>query len=144
MIRKVVIANRGEIAVRVACTLREMGIHAAGVFTQPDRDALHAITADEAHEISSYLSVDDIVDAARRCGADAIHPGYGFLSENAALPRACDAAGIVFIGPQAETIRKMGDKLESKRTMRAAGVPVVPSWSSTPGDSDFPVLVKAV
>src|SRR5438093_5601791 len=143
-IHKVLIANRGEIAIRIAYTLREMGIEAVVVFTEADEHALHARLAGEAHAITSYLDIAEIIRAAKAAGADAIHPGYGFLSENAALSAACEEAGIVFIGPTPDTIRRMGDKLESKRLMEAAGVPVVPTWNGTPPDSEYPVLVKAV
>ncbi len=143
MIRKVLIANRGEIAIRISCTLREMGIEADAVFTAADESALHARLAKEAHLIASYLDVDEILRAAKDASADAIHPGYGFLSENAALSAACEKAGIVFIGPAPETIRRMGDKLESKRVMQNARVPVVPTWDGEPPDSEYPVLVKA-
>jgi acetyl-CoA carboxylase biotin carboxylase subunit len=144
MIRKVLIANRGEIAVRICRTLREMAIQSVAVFTEPDADALHVRTADESRPIASYLDVQGIVRTAKDSGADAIHPGYGFLSENAALADACGQASIAFIGPQPATIRAMGDKLESKRMMERAGVPIVPVWNETPRESEFPVLVKAV
>ncbi|PYR97525.1 MAG: acetyl-CoA carboxylase biotin carboxylase subunit [Acidobacteria bacterium] len=143
MIRKVLIANRGEIAIRISYTLREMGIEAAVVFTAVDEGALHQRLAKEAHLIASYLDVAQIIRAAKNAAADAIHPGYGFLSENAALSAACDEAGIIFIGPAAETISGMGDKLESKRLMQEAHVPVVPTWNGEPPDSEYPVLVKA-
>src|SRR5262249_6858461 len=143
MVRKVLIANRGEIAIRISYTLREMGIEAAAVFTAPDEGALHARLAKEAHLVTSYLDIDEMIRIAKDAAADAIHPGYGFLSENAALSAACAQAGIVFIGPLPETIRRMGDKLESKRVMREAGVPVVPIWEGEPPDSEYPVLVKA-
>ena len=144
MIRKVLIANRGEIAVRICHTLREMGIVSAGVFTEADKNSLHTRYADESCHIESYLDADEIVRTAAECGADAIHPGYGFLSENPVLATICEAAGITFIGPKPETIRSMADKLESKRIMQMAGIPIVPAWDSTPSESDFPVLVKAV
>src|SRR2546427_795071 len=143
MIRKVLIANRGEIAIRISYTLREMGIDAAAVFTAADEGALHARLAREAHLVISYLDIDEMIRTATDAAADAVHPGYGFLSENAALSAACAEAGIVFIGPAPETIRKMGDKLESKRVMQEAGVPVVPIWAGEPPDSEYPVLVKA-
>src|SRR2546427_1336038 len=143
MIRKVLIANRGEIAIRISYTLREMGIDAAAVFTAADEGALHARLAREAHLVTSYLDIDEMIRTATDAAADAIHPGYGFLSENAALSAACAKAGIVFIGPAPETIRRMGDKLESKRVMQEAGVPVVPIWQGEPPDSEYPVLVKA-
>ena len=143
MIRKVLIANRGEIAIRISYTLREMGIDAAAVFTAADEGALHARLAREAHLVISYLDIDEMIRTAKDAAADAIHPGYGFLSENAALSAACAQAGIVFIGPLPETIRRMGDKLESKRVMQQAGVPVVPIWEGEPPDCEYPVLVKA-
>ena len=144
MIGKVLIANRGEIAIRVGHTLREMGIKTVAVFTEPDQDALHTRSADEARVIGSYLDAEAIVRAARESGADAIHPGYGFLSENAGFSALCETNGITFIGPTPQTIRAMGDKLESKRVMQKAGVPVVPKWDEKPPASEFPVLVKAV
>src|SRR5262245_40868396 len=144
MIRTVLVANRGEIAIRIFHTLREMGIRSVAVFTEPDQNALHVRTADESHPIESYLNVQSIVDLAKQCGADAIHPGYGFLSENAGFAEACEEAGITFIGPRPDTIRTMGDKLASKRLMEKAGVPVVPVFTQPPPESEFPVLVKAV
>jgi acetyl/propionyl-CoA carboxylase alpha subunit len=144
MIHKVLIANRGEIAIRISYTLREMGIQTVSVFSEPDRHALHLGHADDSREISSYLDAKEIVGVAEESGADAIHPGYGFLSENPSLAEECAHAGIIFVGPQPETIRTMGDKLESKRIMQNAGVPVVPAWNGDPPASEFPVLVKAV
>src|SRR2546428_5758264 len=144
MIRKVLIANRGEIAIRISHTLREMGIERVAVFTDPDENALHVHLADEAHAVSSYLDAQEIVRKAKECGADAIHPGYGFLSENADFSAACEESGIIFIGPRPQTIRAMGDKLEAKRLMQRAGVLVVPTWDSNPPQPEYPVLVKAV
>jgi acetyl/propionyl-CoA carboxylase alpha subunit len=144
MIRRVLVANRGEIAIRIFHTLREMEIDSVAVFTAADAGALHVRLADRSLRIESYLDADAIVGAAQQTGAEAIHPGYGFLSENPSLSAACEAAGVVFIGPRTDTIRRMGDKLESKRIMREAGVPVVPSWEGTPPTAEFPVLVKAV
>jgi len=143
MMRKVLIANRGEIAIRISHTLREMRIQTAAVFTEPDKDSLHTRAADEALLISSYLDSQEIMRTAKDCGADAIHPGYGFLSESPALSAACDEARIVFIGPRPDTIRTMGDKVQSKRLMQKAGVPVVPIWDGDPPAPEFPVLVKA-
>jgi acetyl-CoA carboxylase biotin carboxylase subunit len=144
MIRKVLIANRGEIAIRIGYTLREMDIPTVAVFTEPDQKALHVLLADEAYAIHSYLDAQELVRVARECGADAIHPGYGFLSENPTFSEVCEAAGITFIGPRPQTIRAMGDKLESKRVMQSAGVPIVPTWNENPPSNEFPVLVKAV
>src|SRR5437016_5071470 len=135
MIQKVLIANRGEIAIRVVRTLQEMGLQTVAVFNEPDKDALHTKITGEAIAIRSYLDTDEIVSAACGCKADAIHPGYGFLSENPSLSAACEKAGIIFIGPRPDTIRTMGDKIESKRVMEKAGVPVVPSWTTAPPES---------
>jgi acetyl/propionyl-CoA carboxylase alpha subunit len=124
MFRKVLIANRGEIAVRVIRTLREMNIRSVAVYSDADRTALHVRMADEAERIGpaasseSYLRIDRILDAARSHGAEAIHPGYGFLSENAEFAAACEDAGIVFIGPSAASIRAMGSKTAARRWCR--------------------------
>ena len=132
MFRKVLIANRGEIAVRVIRTLREMGICSVAVYSDADRAALHVRMADEAAHVGpspsseSYLRIDRILDAARAHRAEAIHPGYGFLSENADFAAGVRAAGIVFIGPSADTIRKMGSKTAAREVAIAAGAPVVP------------------
>jgi acetyl-CoA/propionyl-CoA carboxylase biotin carboxyl carrier protein len=158
MFDTVLIANRGEIAVRIAATLRDLGVRSVAVYSDADLGARHVAAADEALRIGpaaaaeSYLNVAAIVAAARACGAQAIHPGYGFLSENPAFARACAAGGIVFIGPGPEAIEAMGDKIHAKQTVSAAGVPVVPGRSE-PGLSDeevaaaarevgFPVLLK--
>jgi acetyl-CoA carboxylase biotin carboxylase subunit len=155
--RKVLVANRGEIAVRITRTLREMGIVAVGVYSDADRAALHVRTSDEAYPIGpapaaeSYLRVDAIIDVARRSGCDAIHPGYGFLSENPALPEACERAGIVFIGPPASAMRAMGNKTAARDTMSAAGVPIIPGGPCESADEataaatriGFPVMLKA-
>ncbi|MFE0380945.1 biotin carboxylase N-terminal domain-containing protein [Streptomyces inhibens] len=133
----VLIANRGEIAVRVIRTLRALGIRSVAVFSDADADARHVREADTAVRIGpapaaeSYLSVERLLDAAARTGAQAIHPGYGFLAENAAFARACADAGLVFIGPSAEAIELMGDKIRAKETVRSAGVPVVPGSSGS-------------
>lgn len=132
MIKKVLVANRGEIAVRIIRTSREMGISTVAVFSGPDRKSLHVRHADEAYYIGpaasseSYLNIDKIIDVAKKSGADAIHPGYGFLSENASFSDRCKREGLIFIGPPASAISQMGDKITSRHTMIEAGVPVVP------------------
>ena len=159
MFGKLLVANRGEIACRVMRTARRLGIRTAAVFSDADVGALHVRVADEALRIGpapardSYLSIDAVVAAARACGADAVHPGYGFLSENAAFAEACAAAGIAFVGPPAAAIRAMGDKAASKALMEKAGVPVVPGYHGAAQDDatlaaaaariGYPVLVKA-
>jgi len=155
--RKVLVANRGEIAVRVTRTLREMGIGAVAVYSEADRASLHVRVADEAYPIGpapaaeSYLRVEKIVAVARQAGCDAIHPGYGFLSENPALPEACERAGIVFIGPPASAMRAMGSKTAARDKMSAAGVPIVPGArcetteeaTAAAGKIGYPVMLKA-
>lgn len=137
MFSTVLVANRGEIAVRVIRTLRQLGIRSVAVFSDADADARHVREADTAVRIGpaaaaeSYLSVERLLDAARRTGAEAVHPGYGFLAENAAFAQACTDAGLAFIGPPASAINLMGDKIRAKETVRAAGVPVVPGSSGS-------------
>ncbi len=160
MFAKVLVANRGEIAVRVIRALEELGVASVAVYSEADRDAVHVKRADEAYLLGptppaeSYLSVERILAAATRAGAEAIHPGYGFLAENAAFARACDAAGIVFIGPPAEAIEAMGSKTRARELMAAAGVPIVPGTTApvaTLADArtiatkqiGYPVAVKA-
>ena len=159
MFSKVLVANRGEIAVRINQTLRAMGIASVAVYSDPDAGAPHVQTAEESAALpgrtaeETYLSIPKIVQAARNSGADAIHPGYGFLSENPAFARACAGAGITFIGPSPESMEALGDKLRSKEIALGAGVPVVPSSPAClPGDAaarefvvrwGFPLLVKA-
>src|SRR5437660_5046657 len=132
LMQRVLVANRGEIARRVFATCRRLGISTAAVYSEPDADALFAREADVARALGgatpaeSYLRGDAILDAARRAGADAIHPGYGFLAENASFARACEDADIVWIGPPADAIEAMGSKIEARERMRAAGVPIVP------------------
>ncbi|KAB2344297.1 ATP-binding protein [Actinomadura rudentiformis] len=126
LFERVLVANRGEIAIRVFRTLRALGIGSVAVFTDADAGARHVREADEALRIPSYLDIDAVIAAARASGAEAVHPGYGFLAENTAFARACAGAGIVFIGPPAAAIEAMGDKIRAKQTVAAAGVPVVP------------------
>jgi acetyl-CoA/propionyl-CoA carboxylase biotin carboxyl carrier protein len=137
MFETVLVANRGEIAVRVIRTLRSLGVRSVAVFSDADADARHVREADTAVRIGpapaaeSYLSVERILEAAARTGAQAVHPGYGFLAENASFARACTDAGLVFIGPPADAIALMGDKIRAKETVEAAGVPVVPGSSGS-------------
>ncbi|WP_198545759.1 ATP-binding protein [Actinacidiphila yeochonensis] len=138
----VLVANRGEIAVRVMRTLRELGVRSAAVFTDADAEARHVREADTAVRVESYLSAAEMVRATEAAGAQAVHPGYGFLAENAAFARACADAGLVFIGPPAAAIELMGDKIRAKETVRAAGVPVVPG-SSGSGLTDTELVAAA-
>ena len=132
MFRKILIANRGEIAVRLLRGCRELGIASVAVYSDADRASLHVRLADEAYPIGpapsreSYLRIDKLIDVARRAGCDALHPGYGFLAENAALPRACRDAGITFIGPTAEAMEQLGSKTSARHLAKEAGVPTVP------------------
>jgi 3-methylcrotonyl-CoA carboxylase alpha subunit len=132
---KILIANRGEIACRVARTARRLGIRTVALYTDTDRGALHVGVADEARRIGSYLDIAAVLAAARDSRAEAIHPGYGFLSENAEFAAACRAAGIVFIGPSPEAIAAMGDKAAAKRLMEKAGVPLVPGYHGEKQDA---------
>jgi acetyl-CoA/propionyl-CoA carboxylase biotin carboxyl carrier protein len=144
MFDAVLIANRGEIARRVIRTLDRLGIRSVAVFAAADRYAPHVREADTAVAIASYLDVDEIVAACGRSGAQALHPGYGFLSENPALARACTSAGVAFVGPPPSASALMGDKLRAKQVARSAGVPVVPSFSVAEARSaTYPLLVKA-
>ncbi len=140
-IRKLLVANRGEIALRIFRACRELGIATVAVAAPDDRGSLHSRSADETVEVESYLSVEEQVRAAREAGADAIHPGYGFLAENPDFAAAVEEAGIVFVGPGPEALRAGGDKLESKRIAAEAGVPVVPTGD--PDEIGYPLIVKA-
>ena len=156
---KVLVANRGEIAIRIFRTLRELGICAVGVYSEADRGSLHAAVADEAYLIGpgapsqSYLDVERIVETARRARAEAVHPGYGFLAENADFARACSAAGLVWIGPPPEAIEAMGSKVTARERMQTAGIPIVPGTTAAVaspeeivrlgGELGWPLAVKA-
>src|ERR1700690_505166 len=160
MFEKVLVANRGEIAVRIVRALDELGVASVAVYSELDRDAPHVGRAGEAYNLGegpaaeNYLSIEKILDVARRSGAEAIHPGYGFLAENAPFAAACEAAGIVFIGPPASAIEAMGSKTRARELMAAAGVPIVPGTTAPvktlasarkiiAAEIGFPVAVKA-
>ena len=159
MFQKVLIANRGEIAVRIIRALREMGIKSVAVYSEADRDALHTLLADEAICIGpaasseSYLDMERILSACEAMKADAVHPGFGFLSENARFAELCEKCSIAFIGPSSAVISRMGNKSEARRTMQEAGVPVVPGSREacrtaaegrlTAKEIGFPVMIKA-
>ncbi len=159
MFRKILIANRGEIALRIIRACRELDIRTVAIYSEADRDSLHVRFSDEDICIGpppgreSYLNIPRIISAAEITGAEAIHPGYGFLAENAEFAEICERSGLVFIGPTAEQIRRMGDKSEARRTMMGAGVPVIPGTEGAVDDEDealsaareigFPVMIKA-
>jgi len=159
MFKKILIANRGEIAVRVIRACREMGIQSVAVYSDVDRAALHVRKADEAYHLGpaaaaeSYLNIPKILAAAKRSGADAIHPGYGFLSENPRFAHACAEAGVKFIGPTAASMEMMGSKTRARQHMQRAGVPFVPGTSRGVESVDeaarvaekvgYPVMLKA-
>lgn len=158
--KKVLIANRGEIAVRIIRACRDLGIRPVAVFSESDRSSLHVRLADESYPIGpapsseSYLAINKIIDTAKRSGADAIHPGYGFLAENSDFAQACEDAGIIFIGPPPSAIKMMGDKLAARKTMKEHGVPIVPGTEDPIIDENgiikiaerigYPILIKAV
>jgi len=157
MFKKILVANRGEIAVRVIRACKEMGVGAVAVFSEADREALHVSLADESYCIGgalskdSYLNMENIISAAIAARAEGIHPGYGFLSENARFAAMCREHGVAFIGPEAETIARMGDKLSAKRAMKEAGLPVIPGGDLSDGaeaaaeaeKTGYPLLIKA-
>lgn len=159
MFKRVLIANRGEIAVRITSTLQQMGIRVIAICSEVDRESFHLVGADEIHELKgktaaeTYLRGEKIIEIARKSRADAIHPGYGFLSEDAEFAEMCVQAGLCFIGPPSTVINSLGDKVEAKRMLQAAGVPVVPGWTGEAGKGmdvlaearrvGYPLLVKA-
>jgi acetyl-CoA carboxylase biotin carboxylase subunit len=158
MFKKILVANRGEAAVRILRACSEMEIPSVAIYSDPDRSGLHVRYADEAYRVGpapardSYLKMETIIQIAKDAGAEAIHPGYGFLSENPEFAQLCADAGVVFIGPTPESIRAMGDKVEARKVMEAAGVPVVPGVTSELDDDEavreikrigLPVMVKA-
>src|SRR6476659_3736832 len=159
MFKRILVANRGEIACRIIKTARKMGIETVAVYSDADKDALHVSMADTAVAIGpppaaeSYLVIEKIVEACKQSGAEAVHPGYGFLSEREAFPKALTAAGVVFIGPNAKAIAAMGDKIESKKAAAAAKGSTVPGHLGVieneveavkiAGDIGYPVMIKA-
>jgi 3-methylcrotonyl-CoA carboxylase alpha subunit len=156
MFARILIANRGEIACRIAATARKLGIHSSAVYAPQDASARHVSACDEAWQLTTpahYLDIADIIDIARKAGAEAIHPGYGFLSENAEFCAACEQAGIIFIGPKSGAIRMMGSKIAAKQLMQKAGVPVIPGYFGDDQSAEnlqrqarqlgFPLLIKA-
>lgn len=150
MIKKLLIANRGEIAVRIIRAAKELGIKTVAVYSEADKDCLHTQLADEkicigpAVATESYLSIPNIMSACEATGADAVHPGYGFLAENPYFAEVCEACGVTFVGPPKECIEKMGDKIEAKRIAKKAGVPVVPGIEEPITNPDDPALLKEV
>ena len=157
--KKILIANRGEIAVRIIRACRDMGIKSIAVFSEPDRSSLHVRLADEAYPIGpapsseSYLAINKIIETAKRSGADAIHPGYGFLAENSEFAQACEDARIIFIGPPPSAIKMMGDKMAARKTIKEHGVPIVLGTEEAIIDESgiiqiaerigYPILIKA-
>ncbi|MEW6427516.1 MAG: acetyl-CoA carboxylase biotin carboxylase subunit [Thermodesulfobacteriota bacterium] len=161
MKKKILVANRGEISLRIIRAIQELGHTAVAIYETPDNDALPIRTADEAIWIGDgprrdYLNIDKVIRAAKKCGADAIHPGYGFLAENPAFAKACEDAGIIFIGPASDVVQKLGDKVTARQIMKEAGIPMVPGTSNlAAGDAGlqeainfgekygYPVMLKA-
>ena len=158
--KKILVANRGEIAIRILRAANELGKRTVAVFAEEDKLSLHRFKSDEAYRIgegmgpvAAYLSIDEIIRVAKECGADAIHPGYGLLSENPEFVDACEANGITFIGPRAKTMRQLGDKASARRVAIEAGVPVIPATEVLGDDMDairaeaaeigYPLMLKA-
>ena len=160
MFKKILIANRGEIAVRIIRACREMGIKSVAIYSEIDRKALHVRLADEAYPVGpspanqSYLNMDKIVEVTKQSGAEAVHPGYGFFAENYEFVKRLESEGIIFIGPPSSAVKLLGDKVMARKTMRNAGVPIVPGTEVEIGSEDqgtaiaekvgFPILIKAV
>src|SRR5437868_3643966 len=145
-IRSVLVANRGEIAIRIFRACAELGIRTLGIYSQEDKTALHRYKADETYlvgqdraPLQAYLDIDEILTIAKRHGADAIHPGYGFRAESPELARACEAAGMVFIGPPAALLEQMGDKVAARQTAQSLGVPVIPGTPEPLADASAAV-----
>ncbi|NDC42063.1 MAG: ATP-grasp domain-containing protein, partial [Chitinophagia bacterium] len=160
VIRKLLIANRGEIAIRISRAAAELNIPTVAIYTYEDRYSLHRYKADEAYQVGSdkdplkpYLDIDEIIEIARDCGANAIHPGYGFLSENATLARKCAENGIIFVGPSPESMHALGDKVTAKQVAREAGIPLIESNKGELNDIEtalsearrigYPLMLKA-
>jgi pyruvate carboxylase subunit A len=159
--KKILIANRGEIALRIIRAVQELGHIAVAIYETPDKDALHIRTADEAIWLGDgprcdYLNIDKVIAVAKKVGADAIHPGYGFLAENPDFAKACERNGIIFVGPPSEVIQSLGDKVTARRIMKEAGIPMVPGTENlSAGDAGlreaidfadkygYPVMLKA-
>src|SRR5271154_1082780 len=159
MFQKILVANRGEIALRVICACKELGISTVAVYSEADRNALHVRFADEAvcigpaRSTQSYLNIPHVISAAEITDVDAIHPGYGFLSENANFAEVCEASHITFIGPSPDILRMMGEKEQARREMKSLGVPILPGSDGILGDAEtaladaerigYPVIIKA-
>ncbi|MGB7054211.1 MAG: biotin carboxylase N-terminal domain-containing protein, partial [bacterium] len=159
MFRRILIANRGEIAIRVARACQELGVSAVGVYSTIDRNSYHLHFMDDAYWIGdsapgeSYLNITNIIDAAKASGAQAVHPGYGFLAENASFAKACEENGLVFIGPDSKALSLVGDKIASRNTAQKVNVPIIPGMQITDADMrgftemaakvGYPVIVKA-
>ncbi|MCK4338523.1 MAG: ATP-grasp domain-containing protein, partial [Candidatus Cloacimonetes bacterium] len=159
MFKKILIANRGEIAIRVARACQELGISTVGVYSTVDKTSLHLRYMDEAvwigdsAPLSSYLNIDAIIDAAKKTKSEGIHPGYGFLAENSQFARACENAGLIFIGPSSKALALVGDKVASRKTVKKLGVPIIPGMEMISKDLQefktsakkvgYPVIIKA-
>ncbi|MCP4584006.1 MAG: acetyl-CoA carboxylase biotin carboxylase subunit, partial [candidate division Zixibacteria bacterium] len=159
MFKKILIANRGEIAIRVAAACRQLGILSVAVYSEPDRTAKHVRYTDEAYLIGpaapleSYLNINRIIEVAKSSGCDAVHPGYGFLAENAGFAERCEKEGLTFIGPRAETINLLGSKIEARKLVKDAGAPIIPGIELESDDFNeykkaakkigYPILIKA-